>query len=155
MTSRITGLSPEPFRRLWNLPEAELARRDIRRVVARERPGYPDRIEMREAAPGETLLLLNHLYQPAASPYRGSPAIDVREGAEARYDRIGEVPEVMRTRLLSVRAFDAEAMIVDADVVDGRDLEPLIARLFENEATVYLHVHNAERGCCSGRIDRV
>ncbi|TBW37050.1 DUF1203 domain-containing protein [Siculibacillus lacustris] len=155
MTFRITGLSPDEFRPLWGLPEAELARRAIRRVVATEGPGYPDRIEMREAAAGETLLLLNHLYQPADSPYRGSHAIYVREGAEARYDRIGEVPEVMRTRLLSVRAFDAEAMIVDADVVDGRDLEPLIARLFENPAATYLHVHNAKRGCYSGRIDRV
>ena len=75
-------------------------------------------------------------------------------GAETAYDRTGEVPEVMRSRLLSVRAYDEAGMMLDADVVDGREVEPLIARLFGNPAVAYLHAHNARRGCYSGRIDR-
>jgi len=154
MIFRITGLSPEPFRPLFGLPDAELAARGVLRYAVDASPGFPDRIEMREARPGETVLLLNHVCQPAPSPYRATHAIYVREGAEAAYDRTGEIPEVMRSRLLSLRAYDDAGMMLDADIVEGREAEPVIARLFANPAVSYLHAHNAKRGCYAGRIDR-
>ena len=154
MTFRITGLSPEPFRPLFGLSDAELAARGVLRYAVDASPGFPDRIEMREARPGETVLLLNHVCQPAPSPYRATHAIYVREGAEAAYDRTGEIPEVMRSRLLSLRAYDDAGMMLDADIVEGREAEPVIARLFANPAVSYLHAHNAKRGCYAGRIDR-
>lgn len=154
MNFRITGLSPEPCRHLYGLNEEALARHGVRRTIAAEKPGYPDRITMREAEPGETVLLLNHTCQPAATPYRATHAIYVREGATETYDRVNEVPEVMRSRLLSLRAYDETGMMVDADIVEGRDIEPLIERLFAQDTVSYIHVHNARRGCYSGRIDR-
>jgi hypothetical protein len=60
----------------------------------------------------------------------------------------------MRVRLLSLRAYDAEGMMLDADVVEGDKIEPLIAKMFANPDTSYIHAHNAKRGCYSGRIDR-
>jgi hypothetical protein len=154
MAFRITGLSPEPFRRLFGLPDDELAKLGVKRYVADKAPGFPCRIEMRDAAPGEAVLLLNHVCQPADTPYRASHAIFVREGAAAAYDRIDEVPAVMRARLLSLRAFDADGMMLDADIVEGAAVEPLIARLLANADVSYIHAHNAKRGCYSGRIDR-
>ncbi|MFO1131472.1 MAG: DUF1203 domain-containing protein [Hyphomicrobiales bacterium] len=154
MAFRITGLSPEPFRHLFGLSDDELSRHGVKRYVVDATPGYPDRIEMRDAEPGETVLLLNHVCQPADTPYRASHAIFVREGAGEAYDAVDEVPAVMRTRLLSLRAFDAEGMMRDADVVEGRDIEAVIARFFADPAVSYIHVHNAKRGCYSGRIDR-
>ncbi|MFO1147840.1 MAG: DUF1203 domain-containing protein [Alsobacter sp.] len=154
MAFRITGLSPEPFVPLFGLPDADLAARGVLRVRVDAPGGYPDRIEMREAAPGETVLLLNHCCQPADTPYRATHAIYVREGAAEAYDRVDEVPEVMRSRLLSVRAYDAGGMMRDADVVEGVGLEAVVARFFADPAVAYLHAHNARRGCYSGRIDR-
>jgi hypothetical protein len=154
MAFRITGLSPEPFRHLYGLSNQELAHRGVKRYIADKQPGFPDRIEMRDASVGEKLLLLNHVCQPAETPYRATHAIFVREGAENAYDRVDEVPEVMRTRLLSLRAYDAEGMMLDADVVDGKDIESVIARLFTSPHVAYIHAHNAKRGCYSGRIDR-
>jgi hypothetical protein len=154
MIFRITGLSPEPFQFLFGLPDDELARQGVKRYVAENGQALPCRVEMRDAAPGETVLLLNHVCQPADTPYRASHAIFVREGAAAAYDRIDEVPAVMRARLLSLRAFDADGMMIDADVVDGAAVEPLIARLLANADVSYIHAHYAKRGCYSGRIDR-
>jgi len=155
MKFRITGLSPEPFRLFYGLSDEELALRGVKRYVADHTPGFPDRVEMRDADVGETLLLLNHVCQPANTPYRASHAIFVREGALNTYDRIDEVPEVMRTRLLSMRAYDALGMMLDADVVDGRQIEAVIHRFFLSPEVAYIHAHNAKRGCYSGRIDRV
>lgn len=151
---QITGLPPEPFRHLFGLGDEELAAHGARRYVVDEKPGFPDRIEMREVEPGATVLLLNHCHQPADTPYRARHAIFVREGAEEMYDRMNEIPEVMRNRLLSLRGFDAEGMMRDADVVDGSEIETLIERLLSNPAIAYIHVHNARQGCYSGQIDR-
>ena len=154
MTFRITGLQPDSFQPLFGLPDDELAKRGVKRYVADKPQAFPCRIEMRDAAPGETVLLLNHVCQPADTPYRASHAIFVREGAAAAYNCVDEVPAVMRARLLSLRAFDADGMMIDADVVDGAAVEPLIARLFANPDVSYIHAHNAKRGCYSGRIER-
>lgn len=154
MAFRITGLSPEPFRHLFGLADDDLQRLGVKRYVVDTSPGFPDRIEMRDAEPGETVLLLNHVSQPADTPYRASHAIFVREGATQAYDAVDEVPPVMRRRLLSLRAFDAGGMMRDADVVEGTGIEPVIARFFADPAVSYIHVHNARQGCYSGRIDR-
>jgi Protein of unknown function (DUF1203) len=154
MHFRISGLSAAPFRHLYGLSDQELQHRGVQRHVADCRPGFPDRIEMRDADIGERLLLLNHVCQPADTPYRATHAIFVREGAEQAYDRIDQVPEVMRTRLLSLRAYDAAGMMLDADVIDGGGVEAVISRFFGNGAVAYIHAHNAKRGCYSGRIDR-
>jgi DNA-binding Lrp family transcriptional regulator len=154
MVFRIRGLSPEPFRHLYGLSDEELATEGVKRYVADTKPGFPDRVEMRDGEPGEIFLLINHVCQPANTPYRATHAIFVREGAEQTFDQIDEVPEVMRVRLMSLRAYDEEDMMVDADVVDGMELESVIERFFSNPQVAYIHAHNAKRGCFSGQIDR-
>ena len=154
MSFRILGLDSAPFVPLYGLPDAKLAGRGVRRYVADAKPGYPDRVEMRDAEPGETLLLLNHTHLPADNPYRASHAIFVREGARQRFDRVDEVPEVLRVRMLSVRSFDAEAMMLDAALVNGTELEAAIERLLAPPAAQFLHVHYATRGCYAARVER-
>ena len=154
MAFRITGLDPAPFRHLYGLSEAELGQFGVERHVADACPGYPDRVELRDALPGESLLLVNYLHQPADTPYRASHAIFVREGAERRFDAIDRIPEPLLLRPISLRAFDSAHMMIDADVVEGADLAALIDRLFGNPAAQYLQAHYARRGCYAARIER-
>jgi hypothetical protein len=155
MSFRITGLAPEPFRPLFGLSDQELAAQGVRRYVADSKPGFPDRVEMRDAEPGETVLLLNYTHQPADTPYRASHAIFVIEGARMRYDRIDEVPAALRLRTLSLRAFDKYDLIVDADLVDGGNVESTIQRFFADPRVAYIHAHYAKYGCYAARIDRL
>ncbi len=148
----VSGLSPDPFLPLYGLSDGELAERLARRVVV-DGPGFPERIEMRDAGPGETLLLVNFEHQGAATPYRSSHAIYVREGATEPW--IGDrLPEVMRKRLLSLRGFTADGSMAEADVVEGREAEPVIERLLSDPAINYIHAHYAKPGCYAARIDR-
>jgi hypothetical protein len=155
MSFRITGLDPEQFKPLFALSDEQLAARTIKRVVADSKPGFPCRVTLRDADPGESLLLLNYEHLPVDSPYRSNHAIFVNENSGDRYDEIDRVPEVMLARLLSVRSFDAEGMMLDADVLEGPQLEAAIPRFFEDHRAEYLHVHYAKRGCFSARVDRV
>lgn len=154
MSFRITGLDPAPFRALYGLPEAELARRGARRMLADTKPGFPDRIELRDAEPGESLLLLNYTHLAVDTPYRSSHAIFVREGAEQAVSVVNDVPDCIRTRLMSLRAFDAEGMMTDADIVDGSAIGTLIEKFLADPAVSFLHAHYARRGCYAARIER-
>ena len=151
----VTGLSAEPYRHLYGLSGGELAAHGVKRYVADATPGFPDRIEMRDADPGEFLLLLNHVSVEQDTPYKASHAIFIREGAEHTYRGENEIPEVMFRRLLSLRAFDAEGMMIDASIAKGLEIEPAIKRFFEIPIVSHIHAHNAARGCYSGRIDRI
>ena len=146
MTFRITGLAPDPFRPLFGLDDAALASHGAIRYRVDSGFGFPDRIELRDAAPGETVLLVNHVHQPADTPFRAAHAIFVREGATTLFDAIDTVPDVLRRRMLSLRAFDAAHMMVDAALVDGREADAAIARLFTSPAIEYLLAHFATRG---------
>lgn len=154
MTYRVLGLSPEPFRPFYGLSDAELAARGIQRVTADARPGYPDRVEVRDAEPGETLLLLNWTHQPADTPYRSSHAIFVREGATVAADIVGKLPEAMRIRPLSLRAWNGGGHMLDADLVEGIEAGPVIARMLADDRVAYLDAHYAKRGCYAARIER-
>jgi hypothetical protein len=130
MPFQIRALPRALFADLFALDDAALAARHIVRVTADRAPGFPCRVSLQDAAPGESLLLLNFCHLDVATPYRSSHAIYVREGAGAAHPAPGEVPEVLRRRLLSVRAFDAAGMMRDAEVVEGAALEAVIARMF-------------------------
>jgi hypothetical protein len=153
-TFRITGLDPAQFRQLFGKSDEELASLRVRRYTVDAKPGYPDRVELRDLDIGEKALLINYTHLDADSPYRASHAIWVREGATTAYDAVGEIPEVLRSRLLSVRAFDKEAMMLTADVIDGNDLREWIVSTFENPAVDFIDVHNAKPGCFAARVLR-
>ena len=154
MSFRITGLDPAPFRRFYGLSDEELRSLGVRRRIADVKPGFPDRVELVDAEPGEPLLLLNYLHQPADTPYKASHAIFIREGAEAPYEGKDEAPQALRIRPLSLRAYDAAGNISDAALIGGADLKAGVERLFADPAAAYIHAHYAAYGCYAARIDR-
>lgn len=154
MSFRIQGLSAEPFRALYGLSDSALRERGVSRHIAFTTPGFPDRIELRDASPGESLLLLNYLHQPADTAYRASHAIFVREGALDAYDTVGEIPEVMHRRMISLRAFNAGHLMLDAELATGDAIGVAIRRLLDDPAVAYLQAHYALRGCYAARVLR-
>jgi hypothetical protein len=154
MNFQISGLPVAPFSAFFDLPDTELAKHGVIRHVVTASPGFPCRVSLQDAQPGETLLLLNYEHLDAATPYRSRYAIYVKEHATEAHLSVNEVPDVLRLRLLSLRAFDKQGMLLDADVIEGRSVEPVIARMFERPEVDYIHVHNAKPGCFAARVDR-
>jgi len=154
MSYRITGLPAETFAPLFDLSDEALAARGaVRRTADERRPGYPCRVSLTDAEPGDELILVNYEHHPVDSPYRMRFAVYVRRG-EKTYDAVDAIPEQLRIRTLAVRAFDANAMMAGWELVEGRELEAAIERLFANPAAAYLHIHYAAPGCYAARVDR-
>ena len=152
---QIVGLSPAPFEPLFALSSDELSARGMRRVRASAGAGYPCRVGLADADAGDELLLLPYQHQPANSPYRASGPIYVKVGARQRTMAVGEIPESVRRRQISLRAYDADDMIVDAEACAGESVGAEIERLLRDPVVRYLHLHNAKRGCYSCLVRRV
>ena len=154
MSFQIHPLAPDEFRPLFLLSDDELREHNARRVEVTNKPGFPCRVSLEDAEVGETVILLNYEHQPERSPFRASHAIFVRDVAEPAQPAIGQVPQMLRSRLTSVRAFDRDHEMIDADVVEGSELEGVIERLLANSRAEYLHLHNAKLGCFTARATR-
>ena len=155
MDFRISGLPAYPFQHLYGLSNNELSEQNVIRYIVDEYPGFPDRIQMRDAQIGETVLLLNYQHQPAPTPYQASHAIFITEGANQSFDRINLIPQCMQIRPQSLRAFDATGMMLEADLaLSESEQNDIIQRMFEDSAVAYIHAHNAKQGCYSGKIER-
>jgi hypothetical protein len=111
-------------------------------------------VTLTDAEPGETVLLLNWEHQPAPTPFRASHAIFVREGGGRQFDETDVIPDALRRRILSVRAFDSGDMMIDADLVDGNELESLLDPYLARPDTAYVQIHYAKRGCYAARAER-
>jgi hypothetical protein len=121
--------------------------------VADEKPGFPCRQCLRDAEIGEETILVSYDPFEGSSPYRCSSPIFIHRFACTPF-RSEDLPEQLTGRTLSVRGFDDTAMMRDAALIDGTDLENTIAALFDNGDIKYLHLHNAARGCWAAKVAR-
>jgi hypothetical protein len=151
MHFRIRGLPAEEFSHLFALSDQELARYHAVRQIADK--GYPCRVSLSDAEPGDELVLINYEHHPVESPYRMRFAIFVRAGEET-YDAVDTVPEQLRKRTLAVRAFDRDAMMVGTELIEGAQVESAIERLLADPRSAYLHIHFAAPGCYAARVER-
>lgn len=152
---QLTGLPSEQFDSLFALSDEQLLALGAVRRVATEDFGFPCRVSLQDAAIGDELLLLPYQHQSAASPYRASGPIFVRRGARQRELPSGVVPPYVSQRLISLRAYDASHMMIDASVCDGAAVAEQLEQAFSNSAVAYVHLHNAKRGCFSCLASRV
>jgi hypothetical protein len=154
MRFQVSGLGFGRFAPLVALSDERLLAHNARRLVADRHPGFPCRVSLVDALPGERVLLVNYEHLPVTSPYRARYAIYVRENATEAQLAVDQLPPVFENRLLSLRAFSAAGMLLDADVSQGGELRGAIERLLSPPEVAYLHVHNARPGCYAARVDR-
>lgn len=152
---RIVGLALAQFEPLFSLDDNELAERSARRVIVDAKPGFPCRVSLQDAEIGERIILVPFVHHDVESPYRASGAIFVRETARQTELAPGEIPDVVASRVISVRAYSDKGMMVNAAVTPGKELKSQIENFFGDAQISYLHLHNAGAGCYSCRVERV
>ena len=134
---------------------AELRAVGGERYVADAKPGYPCRQCLRDAEIGEALILVSHDPFTIDSPYRSTSPIFLHEQTCTPPSDVVGLPVQLTGRQLSVRAFDGDAMMLDAAVVNGTELDAQLRRFFDEDATTEVHVHNATRGCWATSVTRL
>lgn len=153
MTYTISGLDPSPFAYLTGMSDSELAAHGAVRMIADASPGFPCRVTLDDAQPGEALLLVNHVSQDGG-PYHASHAIFISEGVGQAVRYVDRVPPALDRRILSVRAFDAPGMMIDAALAQPGEADATFRRMLANPTVDHLDAHNATRGCFAARVER-
>ena len=154
MTYAISGIEPTQFAHLVGLSDEELATHGAVRMVASGQPTFPCRIQLDDAKAGESLLLVNHVSHDGNNPFRASHAIFVSESAIGAASFEDEIPPALNRRILSLRAFDRQGMMIDAALVQPGEADPVIRRMLADEAVDHVDAHTAIRGCFLARADR-
>jgi len=117
-------------------------------------PGYPCRVSLLDAKVGERVLAVSFCHHNVNSPYKASGPIFVREKASIVKLGINEIPKMLRHRLLSVRAYSSQKLMIGSGVVQGTELESAIESQFQNSEVEYIHIHNANPGCFNCSVHR-
>lgn len=154
MTYKISGLEPSQFAHLVGLGDEQLAAHGAVRMTAESSPGFPCRVTLDDAEPGETLLLVNHVSHEGNNPYRATHAIFISESATEAASYEDEIPPALERRILSLRAFNAAGMMTDAALVQPGEADAAIRRLLADSQVDHIDAHNATRGCFAARVER-
>ncbi|MGI9548196.1 MAG: DUF1203 domain-containing protein [Flavobacteriaceae bacterium] len=151
----IKAIDPRIQREWFTMKDSELEVIGIRRSIVDEFPGYPCRISLEDAKPGEEVLLFTFEHHSVSTPYRSAGPIFIRKDALKAELAINEIPKMLRHRLLSLRAYNKEGMMVDARTQQGRMLREEIKDVFSLREVSYIHLHNAGPGCYNCTVERV
>jgi len=152
---RIVALDQIQFTSLFSLSESELNAKGMKKMIVDEFPGYPCRVSLTDAEIGEEVILLNYQHHNVNSPYRSNGPIFIRKIGQTANPKMNEIPIMFNHRLLSIRGFDKDAIMIFAEVMSGENLKENLFSILQNHAISYLHIHNAKPGCYNCRVERV
>jgi len=151
---KIKAIDKHNFSELLNLNGQELEKYKAKWITADKNPGYPCRVSLLEAKVNERVLAVPFIHHDVDSPYHASGPIFIRKNAEMAELEVNEIPEILRQRLLSVRAYNNQKIMIHAEILQGKELETGIRRQLLNNEVEYLHIHNANPGCFNCSVHR-
>lgn len=152
---RILALPKDYTEKLKSMSDTELAEMGARRFDVDANPGFPCRASLEDAKVGEKVIAISYQHLGADSPYQSAGPIFVRENAFTAHLDINEVPNMLFARPQSLRAYNQENLMVDADLAEGEGISKKIEEMFANSDVSYIHIHNAKTGCFNCKAVRV
>ncbi|MFC0119416.1 DUF1203 domain-containing protein [Pseudoalteromonas xiamenensis] len=151
---RIKSLPSEEFLPLMQMTDRELSLLDAKWIDVEEEPGYPCRVTLSDAKKGERVLFLPYWHHNVKSPYKAMGTILVREGAESTHFEVNQIPSMLQSRLLSVRAYNTKNIMVNHSVTEGTQLSEEIQKQLGQTDASYLQLHFAGPGCFCCTVER-
>ncbi|PWU43629.1 DUF1203 domain-containing protein [Micromonospora globispora] len=116
--------------------------------------GEPLRCCLRDATPGEPLLLFGYAPPVPPGPYREIGPIFAHDADCPGPDRPGRYPADWRGRPQVLRAYDRQGRIHGGRLHDGTDPESVIAELLADPVVHRLHSRNVVYGCFMFIVER-
>jgi hypothetical protein len=144
---QIKSLAENEFQEIFQMDYIALEEIDALRMTA-DKPGkYPCRVTLTDTAVGEEVILLNYPYHEIKSPYRATGPIFVKVNSVRAKLAVNEIPVFLEHRFLSLRAYNKDGMMKEALTTEGKDLQAVLRKMFDNPENSYIHIHNARQGC--------
>lgn len=155
MNFQLRALEKNIFESYFAKSVSQLAAHGAVTFQADHSPGYPCRVSLTDAMAGETVLAVPYCHHDVVGPYRSIGPIFVRADAVRSEPAVNEVPRMFRHRLLSVRAYNQDRMMILAENAMGGQLESVLRKQFSKRDVAYIHLHNSQPGCFNCVVERV
>ena len=150
----IEGLDYNLFSKYFSMSDTDLEAAGAYLFIAEKKSCYPCRVSLRDAEIGDTVLAIHYEHHPAHGPYKSGGPIFIRKDAITAKLGANEIPKMLRSRLLSIRGYSAEALMLEGDTVAGKEIETVLGKQFRNSAVEYIHIHNAGAGCFNCEVKK-
>jgi Protein of unknown function (DUF1203) len=144
---QIKALPYNEFENIFSASELELKNIGAIKMIVDEYPGFPCRTSLQDATIGEEVILLPYQHHKTDSPYKATGPIFIRKNAIEATLGVNEIPTMLLHRLLSLRCYNKEGIMINATVVEGEVLSETLQELFTDNEIAYVHIHNAKPGC--------
>ncbi len=144
---QITAIDATKVSHLFAMNDEQLAQMDAVRQTVDSKPGFPCRVSLEDAEIGEEVILFPYKNHDVTTPYKSESPIYVRKDATATKLLVNEVPFMLLQRMLSLRAFDENGMMLDTRTIDGKKVSETLHNIFLNKRISYIHIHNSGPGC--------
>ncbi len=115
--------------------------------------GYPCRHCLRWVEPGEQVVLFPYASIAPGRPYSESGPIFVHAQPCEQYAAMDEYPAEFRANRV-LRAYNASDEMIDAEVINGDEIAPVIEKLLSNPDAAFLQARSVSRGCYTLRLER-
>jgi Protein of unknown function (DUF1203) len=116
---------------------------------------YPCRHCLREASAVNGMLLLSYQTPKPKSVYGQPTAIFLCALACERFERSDAIPDIVRHRLVSLRAFRSDGMMIyDANQLVEGCHDAVVREIFSREDVAFINAHTAKAGCMLCHIER-
>ena len=132
---------------------AEAGATDHAVIMAESPNGFPCRHCLRWAQVGERVILFPFAAIPPGHPYSETGPIFVHAEPCERYAAKHEFPADFRKGRM-MRAYNSTFDMIDAEIVDNSEPEPVIEKLLQNPETAFVDARSVTRGCFTFRILR-
>jgi late competence protein required for DNA uptake (superfamily II DNA/RNA helicase) len=152
---QIKALPYHQFAHLFSASETQLKNVGAVKMTVDEFPGFPCRVSLQDATIGEEVILLPFQHHKTNSPYKATGPIFVRKNINEATLAINEIPTMLLHRLLSLRCYNKEGIMINATVIEGKIVSETLQTLFTNKEIAYVHIHNAKPGCYNCVVERV
>lgn len=143
------------FNNFFDLSEEELSSIGAVKKIVDEKPGYPCRVSLEDVEIGEEVVLFPFQHHETNSPYQARGPIFIGKNAKGPDVGVNEIPKMLLHRLLSLRAYDKNGMMIDAKTVEGEELRNSITTIFKNSEACYIQIHNSSPGCYNCQVNRI
>ncbi|MFT6733779.1 MAG: hypothetical protein ACJAS9_001969 [Polaribacter sp.] len=151
---KFIALDKKEFDLFMNLNDEDLEKHHAKWMTVDEDPGYPCRVSLEDAKIGERVLFLPYWHHDVESAYKAMGTVLVRENAKTTKPQVNQVPQMLLHRLLSIKAYDSNNMMVGHDIAEGSELEFKLKEQFKNTKVEYIHLHYASPGCFCSTVSR-
>lgn len=152
---QITAIEASKFQHLFDLNQQELQKIGAVKQIVDQYPGYPCRVSLEDATVGEEVILFPYAHHQVTSPYQSSGPIFIRKNVATANLKPNEIPKMLKHRLLSLRIYNGEGMMIDAKTVQGKGISDTLIEVFQNGNASYIQVHNSGPGCFNCQVNRI